>query len=112
MLILNDEEVREEISSALANIQQPVQGRIFRVGSLELWFGTVPYLLIGYLLKAGQGTIFFHLRTGFLVRTCQRDVITVTERLSRSTKILQKLGFSATVKFCEKTYINTYISTF
>jgi hypothetical protein len=41
MLILKDEEVREEISSALANIQQPVQGRILRVGSVELGFGTV-----------------------------------------------------------------------
>jgi hypothetical protein len=49
MLILKDEEVREEISSALANIQQPVQGRVFSVGSVELGFGTVPY--IGYLVK-------------------------------------------------------------
>ena len=59
MLILKDEEVREEISSALANIQQPVQGRIFRVDSVELGFGTVPYLLIGNFVKAGQGTILF-----------------------------------------------------
>jgi hypothetical protein len=35
MLILKDEEVREEISSALANILQPVQGRIFGMGSAE-----------------------------------------------------------------------------
>jgi hypothetical protein len=52
MLILKDEEVREEISSALANIQQPVQGRISGVDS-------VLYLLFGNLVKAEQGTILF-----------------------------------------------------
>jgi len=64
MLILMDEEVREEISSALANIQQPVQGRL-RCGICRLMFGTVPiYLLTGNLVKEGQGTIFFIFELG------------------------------------------------